>query len=192
MLDNMFVLSRVFDELQLRLLGLKYLEQAFYILVLHRRLGASVHHHHVLLREDLPSGHQRLQRRLFQKRAGERETKNRGEVGGSGHRSRRTLVRRVDSLRYRRSPGYLWELSSDFSSVVDDSSSVLQNGQLHRPVHLRGHPSEISERVRQVLLQRRGEEEETGNDSRKNAMLENRNLPDTRTRDRHPTEKGSR
>lgn len=65
MINNMSVLSRVFDKLQLRLFGLKYLEQAIHILVLHRRLGATVHHHHVLLREDLPSGHQRLQRRLF-------------------------------------------------------------------------------------------------------------------------------
>lgn len=192
MINNMIILSRVFDKLQLRLFGLKYLEQAIHILVLHRRLGATVHHHHVLLREDLPSGHQRLQRRLFQERAGERETEDRGEVGGSGHRSRRTLVRGVDSIRHRRSPGYLWTLSSYFSSVLDDSSSVLQNGQLHRPVHLRGHPSEIPERVRKVLLQRRGEEEETGNDSRQNAMLENGNLPDTGDRDRHPAEKGSR
>lgn len=160
------------DQLQLRLSDGRAAREGVRVDVLRGRVVRPVRRHIVLLREN-PNGRVGDQRDGRQSvRTGTRETQNRDPARVRGGRRHSAVVRVVDAIRGRGAAGGVRPEGVHHAAGLDGAGAVLQGGQLHGPVDIRHHASEIQERAGQAA----GAEEnaQTGTGLRREKRMDQR------------------
>lgn len=135
----------VSDQLQLRLPDGRQPRKGVHTGVLRGRVVHTVHHDILLLREDPDGGvdDQRHDRQPI--RPGRGKAQDRDPTWVRGDRRHRAVVRVVDAVRHRGLARGVRPEGVYHTARIHDSGAVLQGGQLHGPVDLRHHASQVQE-----------------------------------------------
>lgn len=150
------------DQLQFRLPDGRGPGEIVHPGVLRGRVVRAVHHDIVLLREDTARGvgDQRDGGQPVRPGGGEAEDGDPARLRGG--RRHRAVVRVVDAVRHGRTAGRVRPEGVHHAAELDDPGAVLQGGQLHGPVDIRHHASQVQERADQAAVEEEGPEAGAG------------------------------
>lgn len=143
---------RVSDQLQFRLLDGRKKRKRVHPSVLYSGLVHTLHHDIVLLREDLDGSLGDQRDGSQQVWPGRRKEEDGNTAGLRGDRCYRALVLIVDAVRNGCVAGRVRPKRIRHAADHNDSSAILQIGQLHGPVDLRYHASEVQERTDETTV----------------------------------------
>lgn len=149
-------------QLQLRLSDGRGPGEIVHTGVFRGRVVRAVHYDILLLREDTARGVGDQRDGEQPVRAGRGEAEDGDQARLRGDRRHRAVVRVVDAVRHGRSVGRVRPEGVHHAAELDDPSAVLQGGQLHGPMDIRYHSSEVQERADQTDVEEESPEAGTG------------------------------